>query len=695
VTTDAQRRLLGYVREPAADASLSVLVNYAAFANEELDSSSPVFRTLAGELAKFAKQDDRFAKFRVLVGDRGNVPFDQVRDKAHSLAQLCATIGRAAGYQSARWSTSFGGWRWDSHVNVAEAAARAAKSKVEDSVGDHRVRVYPVRTFLSRLETDADCVVDVIPELRAAPAMKFPDDFVAAMAEFIPQIKYENNQKLLIRVRVTESAQKPLDEWVSDREARSALARRFGFQECSVSQSYTDDTPDAPRTDAITGQVLNSDGTAAAGVLIYAHSMTNPDRFTSDDDPEPAGFQRGQTDANGRFTLDLYPAPNALLWILPQDYSQQTIVLNERRGDLGTFELKEGIRLHGSVVADDGSPIPNAWVNANLVAGPAKQEFPVPVADQIRRSALSDGDGRFTLGRLPPCTYRLEVDESADEYGKRREPRRPLPSAFRPRQVEVSAASELDEFGLRAVDSVTLEVRFVDSQGQPAHGNRFYFIGRTPDGARVAFERRQEDREPVVFTAPPGLDRSILDFPTSAMRVPRAPDEPSSKNTAIYLGRLDRDWREITVLRYKAPVLLVDASDSEGNRVAGAKVTATYSAVEPSQPGYMPTTGARFQPQKDGRWRSEFLLPDEEFTLTVTAPGYEPFEETMSLPEGKLSEVDAILNKIHAPGSPDGNSATNPPKPILSPSVIRNGKLIDESGRVLPATEKTLLRSYR
>ena len=48
-----------------------------------------------------------------------------------------------------------------------------------------------------------------------------------------------------------------------------------------------------------------------------------------------------------------------------------------------------------------------------------------------------------------------------------------------------------------------------------------------------------------------------------------------------------------------------------------------------------------FDRQEDGGWRTDALLPDEEFTLTITAEGYEPKSETLTLPEGavKVSEV--------------------------------------------------------
>ena len=52
-----------------------------------------------------------------------------------------------------------------------------------------------------------------------------------------------------------------------------------------------------------------------------------------------------------------------------------------------------------------------------------------------------------------------------------------------------------------------------------------------------------------------------------------------------------------------------------------------------------------FARQDDGRWRSSQLLPDEEFTVTVDAPGYEPKSEKLKLSEGAVKELEVRLKK--------------------------------------------------
>ena len=52
-----------------------------------------------------------------------------------------------------------------------------------------------------------------------------------------------------------------------------------------------------------------------------------------------------------------------------------------------------------------------------------------------------------------------------------------------------------------------------------------------------------------------------------------------------------------------------------------------------------------FESLDDGRWRSQRLLPDQEFTLTLEAPGYKPNSQKLSLPEGTTKELVVKLKR--------------------------------------------------
>jgi RNA polymerase sigma-70 factor (ECF subfamily) len=110
----------------------------------------------------------------------------------------------------------------------------------------------------------------------------------------------------------------------------------------------------------------------------------------------------------------------------------------------------------------------------------------------------------------------------------------------------------------------------------------------------------------------------------------------------------------------------VRAVDSEGKPVAEFKPAIFYrSGVKPRQEGSRWISGVdgevNFEKQEDGRWRSEQLLPDEEFILTVFADGYQPTSEVLTLAEGSLKDLSIVLHKKPADANdePEESSKTS------------------------------------
>ncbi|MEX2171013.1 MAG: M56 family metallopeptidase [Pirellulales bacterium] len=249
VTTDLQRSLLGEITKPATEASLCVFVNGMAFTDEQIDAALPEFVSLADRLEELATQDNRQVFFKIQSSVSRDVSFDTVRDRAVSLSELCELLGRGAGYKSVRSTQAYksGDFNWADFVAKADAAAESAKSAFEDSIGDERIKVFPVRTFLSRLLVDADGVVLVAPVLQNTNGNRFPEDFVVELQQFVPQLTYEKKQTLLFEVRYVESAKDRLEAWVKDREGLKAFAEQLGFENCQVEQSMTAEPAEAPK----------------------------------------------------------------------------------------------------------------------------------------------------------------------------------------------------------------------------------------------------------------------------------------------------------------------------------------------------------------------------------------------------------------------------------------------------------------
>ena len=64
-----------------------------------------------------------------------------------------------------------------------------------------------------------------------------------------------------------------------------------------------------------------------------------------------------------------------------------------------------------SLVDEHGKPAPGVWIEADIVGGPAKQKYDLPVADMLERTALTDAKGEFTADPLPAGEYRVRVSE--------------------------------------------------------------------------------------------------------------------------------------------------------------------------------------------------------------------------------------------------------------------------------------------
>ncbi len=58
-----------------------------------------------------------------------------------------------------------------------------------------------------------------------------------------------------------------------------------------------------------------------------------------------------------------------------------------------------------------------------------------------------------------------------------------------------------------------------------------------------------------------------------------------------------------------------------------------------------PAGDVTFARQQDGYLRSDALLPDEEFVLTIEADGYARKSEKLTLPEGAIKELEVRLKK--------------------------------------------------
>jgi hypothetical protein len=251
VTTDLERRLLGNHQESLDDASVCVFVDSREFAgDEEISAKARPFRLLAAYLEARAQIDDRLVVFKVIDGVEGEA-FETVRTRSQRLSEICDEVGREAGYREIK-STETYGVVWRERMDEAQEALRREEAAAEEGMpreepagraeaGNERLRVYAVRTHLERLLVDADCIVDVRPVLRETEGNHFPDDFVAEIQEFLPQVEIEGRRSMQLEIHHIEAVQPHVMGWINDRQKRTDFAAQFGFETCQLSMSLTDD----------------------------------------------------------------------------------------------------------------------------------------------------------------------------------------------------------------------------------------------------------------------------------------------------------------------------------------------------------------------------------------------------------------------------------------------------------------------
>ncbi|MHB1425182.1 MAG: M56 family metallopeptidase [Gemmataceae bacterium] len=400
----------------------------------------------------------------------------------------------------------------------------------------------------------------------------------------------------------------------------------------------------------ITGVVETPDGKPAAGIKVLAYS--NADK---QDGFEYGSFADTKTNANGRFSLWLVTPGPAVFWILPQQYAPSTHVLQDsnKRGDLGRFTLQPGLTIKGKVVDTQGKPAASVFVQANKRGG--IENFNQPVADHIRRTALTDDKGEFLMAPLPPGKYEVIPEEHGWDPSKdeKRPQTRPLPGVFIRKSFTLKAGEQPEPLEIRAVPHVVIEAQYYDSKGKPTRGHAGHMFGQMDKNSHWFGQAKMDGNGKMTLLAPHGLTQARLSLMTNehgVLRYRLKKGDPLSAADEINLGTLNDDVKGIEIIHYVAPILIVDAKDKDGKQIKDFKVKVTYL-----RGGRKREPGVRFrndvqgdvyqEKQEDGRWRTEQMLPDQEVAVTVSAPGYKPHTEKLQLAEGKTKELATVLEK--------------------------------------------------
>ncbi|WP_435021794.1 carboxypeptidase regulatory-like domain-containing protein [Tundrisphaera sp. TA3] len=436
-----------------------------------------------------------------------------------------------------------------------------------------------------------------------------------------------------------------------------ATRDRFGYSLSMIRKNETlnerpfFETVELRPAKPITGRVETPEGRPAEGVVVLAYSRSDKGGFA-----EYGSFVRAETDAQGRYRLPITTPGQAAYWVLPRDHAVELhVVPGGKRGDMGTITLKKGVSVAGRVVDVQGKPIVGVFVEIERKPG-GESDLDANglsfISNVIRRVAETDADGRFTFAPLPSGEYTATPSESNyDGDRKSRWDRRPLDHVFAPVKLTIKEGEAAEPLEIRASPVAVIEGRWLDSKGQPKGGWSSSVFGRI-DGSFWHAMTNPDVQGRFSLKVPHGLEQVELDISTNehaSARYRIGKDGPLSEGRRVNLGTLDHDVKGIEIVRYVAPIVVVDATTGDGKQIQGFRATAKYTdpGTDPDQRLHLTGGGkkkdALQDEQYDGRYRTSSLLPDREVEIGVSADGFAPASRKFTLPEGKTEEVTFVL----------------------------------------------------
>jgi beta-lactamase regulating signal transducer with metallopeptidase domain/protocatechuate 3,4-dioxygenase beta subunit len=397
----------------------------------------------------------------------------------------------------------------------------------------------------------------------------------------------------------------------------------------------------------ITGGLKTPDDKPAAGVKVMTYSNTDKKLDTF----EYGSFADSRTDDNGRFHIWVITPGPAYLWLLPEKYVPETHVLKDnKRGDLGTFVLHEGMVIRGRLLDAEGKPL--AGVNVNAESQDRNEEITLPVADNINRSAVTNDKGEFEMNPLPPGNYQIKPDVFARDASKNDRQQRPFDAVFIAKKLTLKAGEKPEPIEVRASPHVVIEAQAYDSKGKKTRSHEFHIFGQI-DGTYWFGQAKGDPDGRLMARVPHGLEQVQLNLSTNehgALRWRRGDKGELHNNHRIDLGTVNDDVKDLQIIRYEAPILIVNVKGPEGVQLKNVAVTAAYAEGRNSYGGKLILANGRqsdvsFEHQEDGRFRSEQLFPDEEATVIGHAEGYESKPVKIKLAESEKKEIEVLLEK--------------------------------------------------
>jgi hypothetical protein len=205
-------------------------------------------------------------------------------------------------------------------------------------------------------------------------------------------------------------------------------------------------------------------------------------------------------------------------------------------------------------------------------------------------------------------------------------------------------------FVIQAVPHVLINVQVYKPDGKVTRGHSPHMFGEF-DGHRVFIRTGKETGEGAFqLMAPHGIKNVQLSFSTnehSALTVQFEGGKPSPQDDYRF-PRLEADINNIRVVRYPAAILKIRAVDESGADLKDAGVFASYATEKDATDEMM--MGKQIGYHREGGFlRLSSIVPNTEFMVRLSQPGFEDQTQTFTMNEGERRTITATLKRKKTP----------------------------------------------
>ena len=404
----------------------------------------------------------------------------------------------------------------------------------------------------------------------------------------------------------------------------------------------------------VNGTVLNPDWSPAANIPIHGSTLLEAEAAAPNNRTQ--SVYDLSTDNQGNFRLPVASPGTGLFWFDAEQFAPLGIVVSSTKPNLGILHLESGTRIKGIIRDANGEPVTGIKITAERqspVVDSKVMDFLKKDKRRIqgvyRRESESDPDGQFVLPPVHAGKYELAVSDrvSRVENDVTVLTHASHSGVFLRRTLEVT--NEPQEIVLKAVPSVDVQFKTVDSEGHPADGIEFSVFSRISDSPSLSFMAMAKYKTPgiAVVRVPAELNKPQINIRgysadggcafviRPALKqffgVTPIPSVPMYQANFATVG----DIANIQVTQFKATTLDVNVVDEQNQPVADPAPKIEIASPDESFGGSTMT----FRKDPDGHWRCTKLIPNVALAVSVEAEGLQSDKQVVTLKEGEERQI--------------------------------------------------------